>query len=158
MESYLQRIAVIFLACSPVISNAETLEIRNLPEEYCSKNGSQHYWYRRIPPYVGLLKGEDLGAGGDGTCVLGFPESNSKSGYVAVNNKIIKVFQAASGKNERIYLSKNQQTQVQLSITGTETTCNPDEDKCCGDYTYAKVKIKQNGQSVDIRAVSYVGG
>ena len=151
-------VAVLLLLSIPSHSYADSLQVGDLSNEYCSLNDSQDYWYRRVPPYVGYSKGERTTAGGDGTCVLGFPKGGDKSGYVLVSDKIIEVFPVTSKGKDRVYSSKDRQTRVQISITGNETTCEPDADKCCGDYTYAKISVEHGGKNITVKAVSYSGG
>jgi hypothetical protein len=157
MELVIKKLVVIFLIISSSALYANEFRTGNLPSEYCSQDDSQNYWYLRTPPYIGYSKGERTNAGSD-TCVLGFPKKDSKVGYVVVDRKIIKVFPATSSKRENIYLSKDKNTQVHLSITGGDTTCSPNSESCCGEYTYATIKIQQNNQSVIYKAVMYEGG
>ena len=152
-----KKLVIILLIIGFNTVHADELRAGNLPTEYCSQDDSQNYWYLRTPPYVGFSKGEQTHAGSD-SCVLGFPKNDSKSGYVYVNKKIIKVFPVTSGEKDKLYLSKDKKTLVQLSITGGDTTCEPDGESCCGDYTYSKIKIEQNKRSVILQAVKYEGG
>ena len=146
---------------------AAAFEIGKLPYESCvdislqndQADENQRYWFSRTPPYVGYAKGEKTTAGGDGTCYLGFPSAKKKSALVLVGGSVIEVFPAASvDKNVSIFKSKDHNTIVEIRITGGDSTCEPSDDKCCGDYTYATISIKKNGISKSVKAANYSGG
>lgn len=130
---------------------AGNLAVGDLPYEQC---GGQGYWYRRHPPLVGYAKGERLGAGGDGTCVLGFPDVAN----ILVDGRQIAL-PKRTGKNGKItYESADRKTKVILVITSSETTCVPGEDKCCGDYTFGTLTVVRGSQKAVLYVVSYEGG
>ena len=146
---------------------ANSLEIAKLPYEKCvdvspqndQAEENQRYWFSRIPSYVWYSKGEKTTAGGDGTCYLGFPSATKKSALVLVNSTIIEVFPIAiSNKKVSKYRSSDHSTIVEVRISGGDSTCEPDAEKCCGDYTYATISVKKNGVTKSVKAANYTGG
>lgn len=154
--------AVFFIVMSAPASYAAPLVIGDLKGGDCSFVDKQSesevvgYWRRR-PPFVGYHKGEQLFAGGDGTCVLGFPRSNDERALVLVNGLKIPVFFTAEREDTRVYVSRDGSVKVELTITGTESTCNPDEDNCCGEYTYVTITVRSGKRNSSVRAATYVG-
>ena len=116
-------------------------------------------WFARVPPYVGFKKGEQTTAGGDGRCYVGFPKARSNSALVVIHDQVIHVIVQPPGKQGAVttYKSKDGHTLVLVSVTGSETTCAPREDKCCGDYTYATIKVFQGTRSASAKAARYEG-
>ena len=147
-----------------MISFAGTLTVNDLSGDDCSfvdeesQVETMGYW-RRHPPFVGYRKGETLLAGGDGTCVLGFPASKDGRALISVNGKKLAVypFQDALASTTR-YKSKDGKALVELKTTGTESTCELGADTCCGDYTFVTMTVHLNGMKSSVRAVTYNGG
>ena len=165
--------SVLFLLFSGVLpllcssARAAPLEIGKLPYEQCvdvalqsdQAEENQRYWFSRVAPYVGYSKGEATTAGGDGTCYLGFPSTTKKSALVLVGGTVIEVFPiASSNKKVSKYRSNDHFTIVEVRITGGDSTCEPDAEKCCGDYTYATITVKKNGATKSVKAANYTGG
>jgi len=155
------------VATSHSIAHAGTngVAVGSLPRERCLDvtaddltPENQRYWYLRTPPYVGFAKGERTEAGGDGTCVVGFPRKGSTDAVALVNGAIVELAEAASSPlKHATYRSADGKTLVSVRITGGESTCRPNADACCGDYTYATITIRSGGKSTTLRAASYSG-
>ena len=148
--------------------SAQNLSIGKLSSEYCTDHDqaqefsseNQRYWYPRIPPYVGYSQGERTTAGGDGTCYLGYPKAESDSAVVMINSKIIEVTvtESTKGKAIELFKSKDGEVTIELTVIGNESTCVPDADTCCGDYTYATITVIQNNKKTTVNAAKYEGG
>ena len=156
-----------FLALIGLNAQAAGLEIGKLPYEKCvdvlqpndHAEENQRYWFSRVPPYVGYSKGEKTTAGGDGTCYLGFPSAKKKSAHVLAGNSVIEIFPVKSSiKNVLLFSSKDHRTMIEIRITGYDSTCEPEAEKCCGDYTYATITLKNKGATQSVKAVNYRGG
>lgn len=151
---------MLFLLLVFAFAKAETLTIGKLSSEYCEDAKAdlftdQRYWFPRVPPYVGYAKGEQTSAGGDGTCYLGFPKAKSKAAVIMLNGEIIKV---SPNKQGSTFKSADGNIEVQIKITGFESTCEPDADKCCGDYTYATITVIRGKIKASVKAAQYSGG
>lgn len=141
-------------------AHAEPLKIGNLSSEYCLEDEEGFFWSQRTPPLVGYAKGEELYAGGDdNACVFGQVDARDGSAFMSINGRIVELIQEPE-KEENVfsYFSKNKNIHVEVSITGSETTCEPNADKCCGDYTFSTIKISAGKSSKTIYAYSYSGG
>jgi hypothetical protein len=147
-------------------AHAAELNLGKLPYEKCVDTSlqddlaeeNQRFWFSRVPPYVGYSKGERTTAGGDGTCYVGFPRAKRKSALVVIDDSIVEVFPTAgSQKKMSRYSSNDRNTIVEIHITGGDTTCEPNADKCCGDYTYATITVKKNGKTKSVKAANYSG-
>ena len=159
---------LVFLLLTVGSAQAQPISIGKLSSENCydpdpkveSSSENQRYWFPRVPPYVGYSKGERTTAGGDGTCYLGFPKVDSNSALVMVNEKIITVFPDVSNKQNglTIFKSRDEKTVVELKVTGGASTCEPDADKCCGNYTYATITITNGSKKSSVMAAQYSGG
>lgn len=160
MRLLIQILCLTLLWLYSSASIAGNLTIDNLRGEDCSyfdeqtETESISYW-RRYPPFVGFRKGEKLLAGGDGTCVLGFPKSKDGRALISVNGKKITVFSVGDDSG---FKSADGSTFVELKVTGTESTCVAGEDKCCGDYTYVTITVHLGGKKSQVRAATYSGG
>ncbi len=129
---------------------AANLTVGDLPSELCGES----YWYRRQLPLVGYKNGEQLVAGGDGTCVLRV----SEAARILVNGKQVVLPRRTERNGKIIYESADRKTRISLVTTDIETTCVPDEDKCCGDYTFGTLTVVSGSQKAILYVVSYEGG
>jgi hypothetical protein len=140
------------------LPNEECIDlVLQLKEELATQN--QRYWYARVPPYVGFRRGERLMAGGNGTCYLGFPNAQSDIAHASIDGKVVQLVPqvSAAPDGSNTYKSKDGSVTVDVKVTGQETTCVPNEDKCCGDYTYATISVSRGGRSTSVKAVRYGG-
>jgi hypothetical protein len=157
-------IAATLALASTLASAAEegagSVSIGTLTAEYCAAGNDQRYWYPRVPPFVGYSKGERTIAGGDGNCYLGFPKENSKSAVVMVDGQIVTVAPIRSEKRRIVeaYASKDGSISIEVMVTGYSSTCVPGADKCCGDYTYATIKVTKGDRTSSVKAARYAGG
>lgn len=121
--------------------------------------GGQRYWYDRIPPFVGFSNGEQTHAGGDGTCIIGFPDPDKTSALISVNeNKTPLILVTTENNSLMKYESADHTIKVEIHITGSDSTCSDDIGGCCGIYTYALIKVFYLNEVVEINAARYVGG
>jgi hypothetical protein len=164
MQLLSRIVCLSFFFFLPTFSIAGTLTIDNLEGEDCSfvdeqsQNETIGYW-RRHPPFVGYHKGEKLLAGGDGTCVLGFPKSKDHRALISMNGKKVAVYPVGDALTSATrFKSRDGLIQVELKMTGTESTCAPNADMCCGDYTFVTISVSLAGQKSFVRAVTYAGG
>lgn len=154
----MRHIATTFLvSCISAIEPqalASDFAVGDLSYEDCAGSEDyQEYWYRRKPPLVGYRNGERLSAGGDGTCVLGF----ARGAAIKVNGERVSLTRY-SENGKVIYESADGATRVVLEVTGQETTCAPEGESCCGDYTFATLSVFHGEQQTILYVVSYVGG
>ena len=156
-----------FMAFLGATAHAAELGLGQLPYEQCVDTSlqndqvgeNQRFWFPRVPPYVGYSKGEQTAAGGDGTCYVGFPSGKKKSALVLVDGSIVEVFPTTSSQKKiSRYRSRDRTTTIEIRITGGDSTCEPNADKCCGDYTYATITVKKNGKTKSVKAATYSGG
>lgn len=171
MQPVLRVCLAALLTCLVPTAYAEDdeLELERLPNEQCIDTilqardelatENQRYWFARVPPYVGYKKGERTTAGGDGTCYLGFPNAKSKSAVILVDGQVVQIVPQSQATERTVtkYKSKDGLTSVEVKVTGRESTCVPDEGKCCGEYTYATIKVIQGKRSTSVRAARYEG-
>ena len=159
-------VAAVFtvLFCMPTQSDAQTLVVGDLSGEDCSyfdektQSDSVSY-YRRQPPFVGYLKGERLLAGGDGTGVLGLSKSSDSRRLTLIDGEKVPVYLAERGDGKgEVFVSRERTLKIERVVTGTESTCEPDADKCCGEYTYATLVVTKGKRKASVRVVSYAGG
>ncbi len=117
------------------------------------------YW-RRYQLADGGRRREKLLAGGDGTCVLGFPASEDGRGLVFVDGRKVPVHKTRpAAVGAEAYVSRDGAVRVAVRPTGTKSTCMPDVDKCCGDYTFVTIRITVLGRGTTaVKAVTYEGG
>lgn len=161
--------AAVFLCAfsGHLFAQEKSLVIAPLSGEHCTDPSPGHefsdenkrYWFPRVPPYVGYSKGERTTAGGDGTCYIGFPNVDRKSALVMVNGEIYTIHpdKSANSKVDK-YKTEDGVVQVEIRVTGGDSTCTPGADSCCGEYTYATLTVKMHGKSQSIKVANYVGG
>jgi hypothetical protein len=153
----------------PATAFAQSIRLSPMSMEHCidealmhedeSDPRNQRYWFPRVPPLVGYNKGERTTAGGDGTCFVGFPLAASNSARVNVNGKLIDVTVDAHSTQGNVQIYRSRANRVILTVTKTssETTCDPNLEKSCGDYTYATIKLQQAGRTTFVKGARYVG-
>jgi hypothetical protein len=129
--------------------------VGDLESPYCEGEfSSQEFWYRREGPLVGYAGGERLLAGGSGTCVLGF----AKGPHIVVAGEVLSLVPAKSDRNGEFFTSRNGKVRVRIQETGRDSSCVLGEDKCCGEYTYAKLTVSIGSRKETIPVARYEGG
>jgi len=121
---------------------------------------NQRYWYPRAPPFIGFKKGERLGAGGDGTCLIGFPKATVNAARVSIDGQVVDLAPdtlQSVPHSKQIYTSEDRSIRLVITETGTESTCERGGESCCGIYTYATISLTRSGKTVSVKAVRYVG-
>jgi hypothetical protein len=136
---------------------AESITIGLLPYEKCidvslqddGDEKNQRHWDSRSSLVVGW----------DSTCYLGFPSAKNKWAEVLINNVIVRVYPSSSTRS-RIsrFSSRDQQTIVEVKVIKSGTSCAPNEDKCCGNYSYGILTVKHMGKTATRSVANYVGG
>ena len=150
---------------------ADSLNIGFLPESGCydgqaevqnkpnATEANQRYWYLRTPPFVGYSKGEQTHAGDTTQCVVGYQKHNQKTAVIMLNKKLIEIYPVKiSSVKSQVFHSKNNKLTVEILETGKESTCAPDGESCCGQYTYATAIIRYAGKTKRLNVVKYEGG
>ena len=159
-------LAMLFFSFVAQQGSASSLNVDLLSEDDCYDNSiedvfipeNQRYWYKRNAPYLGYKHGEELLAGGDGTCIIGFPKISEETALISINGKKIKLFPEPSNNiSSQKLSSKNGALQIEVVETGGDTTCEPQGEKCCGDYTYATIIVSTQKKTIKIKAVNYSG-
>lgn len=152
-----------FVAAS---GHAEVISVGLLQGEACydaapeadSTPENQRYWYKRHAPYLGYRGGEQLLAGGDGTCVVGFPGFADSTAQMLVNGQVVRLVpEGPEIDGHQVFQASDQRLRVEIEVTGTETTCEPQGESCCGDYIFATITVSNANESVAIMAVRYSG-
>ena len=146
-------------------NSIQDVSIGKLSDRYCIDKDSeselnQRFWFARIPPYIGYSKGERTTAGGDGTCYLGYPKEKSDVAVVKINGKIVEVTvtESTKGKATEEFRSKDGKIIIELTIIGNDSTCSPDSESCCGEYTYATITAIYDNKKSTVNAAKYEGG
>lgn len=156
-------VACVLQACAAgAIGQSLTIGLLNSVEGHCGDiagGENQRYWYPRVPPYVGFGKGERTTAGGDGTCYIGFPDTEKLKALIRIDGHIVELRPTRYRANATSrFQSENGKTVVVIRVRGASSTCSPNDDKCCGGYTYADITVQQGKSSATVKAARYVGG
>jgi hypothetical protein len=174
LENDLKKMLISFVLIISFNLNANAMDDINvglLPESRCyddqaevqnqpnATEANQRYWYLRTPPYVGYSKGEQTHAGDVTQCVVGYPKYNQKTVVIMLNKKMIEIYPAKiSSVKSQVFYSKNNKFIVEILETGKESTCAPDGESCCGQYTYATAIIRYAVKTKRLNVVKYEGG